>query len=102
MDAFYKATCAILFFGTPHKGFSVDDIRKVIAAQPNHPRGPLLDEIEEKSSKLAYISTKFKSLVGDRKIVSFYEVEQSRTLDQVAMSHPNLNPAFLIAELIRM
>ncbi|RDW85279.1 hypothetical protein BP6252_02869 [Coleophoma cylindrospora] len=80
--ALYKATYGILFFGTPHKGLVVDDIRRMIQDAERHPRQSLLEEISTKSDLLSYQLADFKNLIRDRKIVSFYEMQQTRRLEK--------------------
>ncbi|KAH0538021.1 hypothetical protein FGG08_005382 [Glutinoglossum americanum] len=78
--ALHKATYGILFFGTPHKGLMVDDIKSMLAADADHPRNALLEQINLKSDLLIDQLADFKNLIRDRKIVSFYETEQTRRL----------------------
>jgi hypothetical protein len=79
----HKATYGILFFATPHKGLMVADMKKMLSGQQNHPRHILLDEIDQISNVLMYQLADFKNLIRDRKIVSFFETEQTRQLDWV-------------------
>ncbi|RDW87375.1 hypothetical protein BP5796_03069 [Coleophoma crateriformis] len=79
--ALYKATYGILFFGTPHKGLVIDDIQRMIAREGHHPRAELLEQIKTKSDLLTYQLVDFKNLIRDRKIVSFYEMQQTRRLE---------------------
>jgi hypothetical protein len=79
----HKATYGILFFATPHKGLMVADMKKMLSGQQNHPRHILLDEIDRISNVLMYQLADFKNLIRDRKIVSFFETEQTRQLDWV-------------------
>lgn len=86
----YKATYGILLFATPHKGLLIDDIQKMLAGQeehpPNvkeHPRNVLLQQISHKSDLLISQLADFKNLIRDRKIVSFYETEQTKQLKWV-------------------
>lgn len=81
--ALYKATYGILFFGTPHKGLVIDDIQRIIAGEDHHPRADLLEQINVKSNLLIYQLADFKNLIRDRKIVSFYERQQTRRLELV-------------------
>ena len=79
----YKATYGILFFATPHKGLMVADMEKMLGGQQDHPRHILLDEIDQTSNVLVYQLTDFKNLIRDRKIISFFETEQTRQLEWV-------------------
>ncbi|OJD33149.1 inversin o89019 [Diplodia corticola] len=75
----YHATYAILFFGTPHRGLSVDDIRGLLSDH-DHPRHGLLDQIKHNSDAVIDQLGDFKNIIQDRKIVSFYEAEQTPQL----------------------
>ncbi|KAL1637636.1 hypothetical protein SLS58_009239 [Diplodia intermedia] len=75
----YDTTYAILFFGTPHRGLSVDDIRGLLPDH-EHPRHGLLDQIKSNSDALVDQLSDFKNIIQDRKIVSFYEAEQTPQL----------------------
>lgn len=61
----------------------VDDIQKMLGGQGGHPRNALLEQIRSKSDPLASQLDDFKNLIRDRKIVSFYEMEQTRKLELV-------------------
>ena len=76
----YRATYGILFFATPHKGLLISDIQKMLAGGEKHPRDALLQQISLKSDLLISQLADFKNLIRDRKIVSFYETEQTRQL----------------------
>ena len=87
ISSLYKATYGILFFGTPHKGLVVANIEKMIAEDDNHPRSALLKDIEEKSSLLLSRLSDFKNVIRGRKIVSFYEQSQTRSLVKVSVGN---------------
>ena len=82
--ALHKATYGILFFGTPHKGLVIDDIQRMAAGEGHHLRAGLLEEIKAKSNLLIYQLVDFKNIIGDRKIISFYETQQTRQLELVS------------------
>lgn len=73
----------MLFFAIPHKGLVVSDIQKMLTGQDEHPRYTLLEQITSKSELLAHQLVDFKNLIRDRKVVSFYETEQTRQLHLV-------------------
>ena len=73
----------MLLFGIPHRGLIVDDIQKMLAGDNGHPRRELLKQIKEKSDLLAAQLDDFRNLVRDRKVVSFYETQQTRQLQFV-------------------
>ncbi|KAL5353528.1 hypothetical protein ACLOAV_001565 [Pseudogymnoascus australis] len=77
----YRATYGMLLFGIPHKGLVVDDIQKMVAGQESHPRSALLEQIRSKSDLLAFQLDDFRNLIRDRKVVSFYEMGQTRQLE---------------------
>jgi hypothetical protein len=81
--ALHKATYGILFFGTPHQGLPVADIQSMIAGDEHHPRMALLDQLNVKSETLIYQRTDFRNLIRDRKVISFYETQQTRELQLV-------------------
>lgn len=73
----------MLLFATPHKGLVIDDIENMLTGQGEHPRRGLLEEIQQESKLLEYQLDAFRNLIRDRKIVSFYETEQTRRLEYV-------------------
>ncbi|KAL7268500.1 hypothetical protein RUND412_008873 [Rhizina undulata] len=67
------ATCAVIFFGTPHRGISMEDVRKMLAHYDVHnPRIGLLDEIKNERNLEPDLENFFKLAEGF-KVVSFYE-----------------------------
>jgi hypothetical protein len=83
ITSLHRATYGMLLFGTPHRGLMVNDIERMLAGQENHPRYHLLQQISNKSDILVHQLADFKNLIRDRKIVSFYETEQTRQLEYV-------------------
>jgi hypothetical protein len=83
ISALYNATYGILFFATPHTGMVIDDIQHMIAGEDHHPRVELLEQINVKSNMLINQLVDFKDLIRDRKIISFYERQQTRRLELV-------------------
>jgi len=61
----------------------INDIQQMLAEHENHPRNVLLQQINHKSDLLISQLADFKNLIRDRKIVSFYETEQTRQLEFV-------------------
>lgn len=76
----HQATYGMLLFAIPHKGLVMDDIRQMLAGDKSHPREHLLQQISTKSDILVHQLADFKNLIRDRKVVSFYETEQTRRL----------------------
>ncbi|KAL7267810.1 hypothetical protein RUND412_009588 [Rhizina undulata] len=67
------ATCAVIFFGTPHRGISMEDVRKMLADYDvGNPRIGLLNEIKDEFILEPYLQ-KFLKLAEGFKVVSFYE-----------------------------
>jgi hypothetical protein len=92
----YKATYGVLFFGTPHKGLVVADIQRMITGEDHHPRAMLLKDIDKNSSLLLSQLPRFKNVIRDRKVVSFYEQSQTRGLVQVSVRNANTNGHILM------
>lgn len=63
----------------------MDDIQQMLAGDGHHPRGQLLQQISSKSELLIHQLVDFKNLIRDRKVVSFYETEQTRRLVLVSV-----------------
>jgi hypothetical protein len=61
----------------------VADMKKMLGGQKGHSRHALLEEIDQTSNLLTYQLAEFKNLIRDRKIVSFFETEQTRQLEWV-------------------
>ncbi|CAI7603357.1 unnamed protein product [Penicillium viridicatum] len=76
----YQATYGMILFAIPHKGLVMDDIQQMLAGDNSHPREQLLQQISTKSDLLIHQLADFKNLIRDRKVVSFYETEQTRQL----------------------
>lgn len=84
ISSVYKSTYGILFFGTPHKGLVIADIQKMIVEDGDNPRSVLLNEIDKQSSILLSQLSDFTSVIKDRKIISFYEQSQTKSLVKVS------------------
>jgi hypothetical protein len=61
----------------------VEDIQNMLAGRETHPRNALLQQISHKSDLLISQLGDFKNLIRDRRVVSFYETEQTRQLEFV-------------------
>jgi len=57
--------------------------------QDNHPRSVLLEQINRSSKYLISQLADFKDLIRDRKIVTFFETQQTRKLQQVRIFMTN-------------
>jgi hypothetical protein len=55
----------------------------MLAGHETHPRNALLQQISHKSDLLISQLADFKNLIRDRRVVSFYETEQTRQLEFV-------------------
>ncbi|KAJ5262212.1 hypothetical protein N7524_007517 [Penicillium chrysogenum] len=80
ITSLYQATYGMILFAIPHKGLMMDDIQQMLAGDQSHPRERLLQQISSKSDLLIHQLADFKNLIRDRKVVSFYETEQTRQL----------------------
>ncbi|QKX54876.1 uncharacterized protein TRUGW13939_01966 [Talaromyces rugulosus] len=80
ITSLYRATYGMLLFAIPHRGLLVSDIQQMLAGDKKHPRERLLQQISSKSDLLMHQLADFKNLIQDRKVVSFYETEQTRQL----------------------
>ncbi|CAG8885662.1 unnamed protein product [Penicillium egyptiacum] len=80
ITSLHRATYGMILFAIPHKGLVMDDIQQMIAGDQSHPREQLLQQISSKSDLLTHQLADFKNLIRDRKVVSFYETEQTRRL----------------------
>ncbi|KAJ5917518.1 hypothetical protein N7466_011072 [Penicillium verhagenii] len=80
ITSLHRATYGMILFAIPHKGLVMDDIQQMLAGDERHPRGHLLLQISSKSDLLVQQLADFKNLIRDRKVVSFYETEQTRQL----------------------
>ncbi|CAG7941474.1 unnamed protein product [Penicillium salamii] len=76
----HRATYGMILFAIPHKGLVMDDIRQMLVGDKSHPREQLLRQISSNSDVLIHQLADFKNLIRDRKVVSFYETEQTRQL----------------------
>jgi hypothetical protein len=83
ITSLHRATYGMLLFGTPHHGLMINDIEQMLAGREDHPRHHLLQQISNKSDILVHQLADFKNLIRDRRIVSFYETEQTRRLEYV-------------------
>ncbi|CAN9415749.1 unnamed protein product [Alternaria alternata] len=79
--ALHRATYGMLLFAIPHKGIAVDGLKKMLGGQEDHSRVGLLEQIKKDSDILAQSLADFKNVVRDRKVVSFYETEQTRQVE---------------------
>ncbi|KAJ4286664.1 hypothetical protein N0V90_012916 [Kalmusia sp. IMI 367209] len=75
----YNAVEGFFFFGTPHKGIIIDEIREMLN-DPSHPRHDLLAEIESANKFLGDQLHTFKNVLRKRSVVSFYETQQTKSL----------------------
>lgn len=73
----------MILFAIPHKGLVIDDIQQMLTGDGRHLRGQLLQQISSQSDLLIHQLADFKNLIRDRKVVSFYETEQTRRLEFV-------------------
>ncbi|KAJ6016490.1 hypothetical protein N7540_011081 [Penicillium herquei] len=80
ITSLHRATYGMILFAIPHKGLVMDDIQQMISGDKSNPREQLLQQISSNSDLLIHQLADFKNLIRDRKVVSFYETEQTRRL----------------------
>ncbi|KAL5043005.1 hypothetical protein BDW71DRAFT_210605 [Aspergillus fruticulosus] len=80
ITSFHRATYGMILFAIPYKGLVIDDIQQMLSKGGNQSRQQLLQQISNKSDLLVHQLADFKNLIQDRKVVSFYETEQTRQL----------------------
>lgn len=84
LAALHKATYGIFFFAVPHRGLDVEDMKNIMGGE-GHPRTGLIHQISVDSEVLGQQLEDFKDNLDDRKVISFYETEQSRRLERVSV-----------------
>ncbi|KAF3002276.1 hypothetical protein E8E15_000969 [Penicillium rubens] len=80
ITSLHRATYGMILFAIPHKGLVMDDIQQMLAGDKSHPREQLLRQISSKSDVLIHQVADFRNLIRDRKVVSLYEMKQTRRL----------------------
>ncbi|CAP91131.1 Pc13g00620 [Penicillium rubens Wisconsin 54-1255] len=80
ITSLHRATYGMILFAIPHKGLVMDDIQQMLGGDGHHPREKLLRQISSQSDVLIHQLADFKNLIRDRKVVSFYETEQTKRL----------------------
>ncbi|KAA8900226.1 hypothetical protein FN846DRAFT_959301 [Sphaerosporella brunnea] len=76
----YKATKALMFFGTPHRGLQTEDILSMIDTKSHAERAELVRSIGQNSAGLAAELQKFSYFADRFKIYSFYERQKTRSI----------------------
>ena len=86
----------MFLFAVPHRGMNIDDMIQILGAG-KHPRESLLRGIDKESAaqKLIAQTEEFKDVIKDRKVISFYETEQTRRLEPVQGIHRHIQAIFL-------
>ena len=80
-----KSTYGFLFFGTPHRGLETVDLKCMVEENKCQSRDDLLDDIKRGSRLLEQQLLRFIDWIGDRKVVSFVEMQQTKKLQKVCM-----------------
>jgi hypothetical protein len=80
ITSLHRATYGMILFAIPHKGLVMDDIQQMLGGDGHHPREKLLRQISSQSDVLIHQLADFRNLIRDRKVVSFYETEQTKRL----------------------
>ena len=83
MPAVLNATRGLLFFGAPHLGMNVEDLKRSI--DKVNPRQELVNSIAMNDHLLEDRTRRFKDIVHDFKfpVVSFVEKIQTKQLERV-------------------
>ncbi|KAL7272191.1 hypothetical protein RUND412_005018 [Rhizina undulata] len=82
------STCAVMFFGTPHRGILMNDVRKMLEEDNHNPRIGLLEEIENELNLEPDLKEFIKlASAGGFKVVSFYERLQTAEVVKVCEYH---------------
>lgn len=76
---------SVIFFGTPHKGMSTEQLITMVRHQPNE---DLVRDLSPDSSYLFHVEERFNGVQVPRafRVVSFYETKTTRTV-QVSELH---------------
>ena len=88
-----RATYGFLFFGTPHRGLETVDLKCMVEANRCQSRNDLLGDIKRGSRLLEQQLSRFIYWVGDRKVVSFVEMQQTKRLQVVRSYSENFSNA---------
>ena len=82
----YKATRALVFFATPHRGLSTEDILRVMDGENFSERVALLKSLDKNSELLQLKLESFIKIAPHFKIYSFYEQMKTRGLVAVCLT----------------
>ncbi|KAB8345927.1 hypothetical protein FH972_022980 [Carpinus fangiana] len=81
VSTIYLATYGIIFFGVPHRGQIIEDIKILALHHEARERATFIEEIDRDSDFLYTQSNEVVDLLQDRRVVSFYETEGTRKLE---------------------
>ena len=73
----YLATLGTIFFAVPHRGMDIGDMARKVGEEA-HPRTGLIQQIDLNSEDLRDQLKDLRFLLGNRKVVTFYETQESR------------------------
>jgi len=76
-DPLYSCIYGFIFFGTPHRGLKTDTFKQMM---PKDVDPVLLDTIAKDSEFLESMHENFKAVLGERKVLSFYEGRGTKSL----------------------
>lgn len=79
-----------MFFAVPHRGMDFLDMRLQLQQQ-GHSMVHLFDQLDRGSDVLGMQRGDLVDLIGDRKIVSFLEMDRQGRLELVCPTHMSLN-----------
>lgn len=79
----HQATYGVIFYGTSHRGFLVDDILSVLDPEEHSDKAKLFNSINKSSDLLHSELERFVDFAMQLRIISFYERFKTRRLVQV-------------------
>ena len=99
----YEATRSLVFFATPHRGLSTEDILSMINAEKHSERAALVKSIDNDSEVLQSQLQRFIdiALTSRFRIFSFYEQKKTKKLVEVRLLQTLNNAIHLSRQRIR-
>jgi len=86
----FDAVRGIFFFGTPHQGLNIDDLREIVANQAETDNYELRQLLEQMNNHSGYLEDQREDCIPmwqqfTGKICSFYETERTATVVSVGL-----------------
>jgi len=82
----YEATRALIFFATPHRGLSTENILSMIDVEKHSERAALVKSIDKNSDVLQSQLESFINIASRFRIFSYYEQKKTKKLVEVRSS----------------